>query len=106
MYRFYLELYSCTTRFPKKDRYTLGLKCENTALEILELFFVTNAQRDQCKLTPLQQTDLKLKMLMMFVRLAYDTKTVYQKQYIRLQERLHEIGRMLGGWLKSLRRPE
>jgi hypothetical protein len=28
---------------------------------------------------------------------------VLQKKYILLQEKLDEIGRMLGGWIKSLK---
>jgi hypothetical protein len=42
-------------------------------------------------------------MLRVFLRLAHDTKTIDQKKYIALQAITDEIGRMLGGWLKSLR---
>ena len=42
-------------------------------------------------------------MLRVFLRLAHDTKTIDQKKHIALQAITDEIGRMLGGWLKSLR---
>jgi len=70
----YLEL------FPKKDKYALGAKCEKYLLETLELFLAAGG-------APL--LDKKLKMLDI-------------KKYIELQKYLQEIGRMLGGWQKSL----
>lgn len=42
-------------------------------------------------------------MLRIFIRLASDTKTIDKKLYLSLQEQIDEIGRMLGGWLKSLK---
>lgn len=71
-------------------------------LELLELLFLANSKKGQAKLPPLQQADLKLSLLKVLIRLAYDSKAIHLKHYIRLQEKLHEIGRMLGGWIKSL----
>ncbi len=42
-------------------------------------------------------------MLRIFIRLASDTKTIDKRLYLSLQEQIDEIGRMLGGWLKSLK---
>jgi len=42
-------------------------------------------------------------MLRMFIRLAADIKVLPLKKVVPLQERLDEIGRMLGGWIKSVR---
>jgi hypothetical protein len=42
-------------------------------------------------------------MLRIFIRLAVDTKVIDKKCYLNLQEQIHEIGRMLGGWLKTLK---
>jgi hypothetical protein len=35
------------------------------------------------------------------IRTAYHAKAFDQKQYIQLESRLDEIGRMVGGWLKN-----
>ena len=43
-----------------------------------------------------------LDMLRVFLRLAFDVKILDQK-YVAIQQALDEIGRMLGGWLKSVR---
>jgi len=42
-------------------------------------------------------------MLRVFIRLASDTKIIDKKLYLSLQEQIDEIGRMLGGWLKTLK---
>lgn len=42
-------------------------------------------------------------MLRVFTRLASDTKIIDKKLYLSLQEQIDEIGRMLGGWLKTLK---
>jgi hypothetical protein len=38
-----------------------------------------------------------------FDKLSSDAKASSQKKYIALQEALDEIGRMLGGWIKSVK---
>jgi len=36
-------------------------------------------------------------------RLAADSRVIDKKFYLSLQEQIDEIGRMLGGWLKTLK---
>jgi len=100
-YKFYLFLYSLTQSFPKKDRYTLGQRNENTTLEILELLFLANSKQKTSRLMILNKIDVKLKVLKTLVRLCFDTKTIDQKKYILLQEKLQEIGKILGGWIRQ-----
>jgi hypothetical protein len=94
-------LYSLTKSFPKKDRYTLGVKCENIILEILELLFLANSKQKASRSLILNKVDVKLKILKTLIRLCFDIKAIDQKKYILLQEHLQEIGKMLGGWIKS-----
>jgi hypothetical protein len=101
-YKFYLLLYSCTKTFPKKDRFTLGQKCENLTLEILEILFLANSKRDQEKIPYLKNVDIKLKITQTVIRLARDTDALEEKKYYMLSTSLEELGRMLGGWIKSL----
>ena len=101
-YKFYLLLYSYTKSFPKKDRFTLGQKCENLVLEILESLLSANAKRDEKKMLYLKEIDIKLKMAQMIIRLACDVHALEEKKYLILSSSLEELGRMLGGWIKSL----
>lgn len=105
-YKFYILLYCCTNIFPKKDRFTLGHKCENITLEILEMMILANSKSDSQKTPFLKDIDIKLKVLQTIVRICHDVQAIDQKKYLILQESIQEIGRMLGGWLKSLRDPK
>jgi hypothetical protein len=105
-YNFFLLLYTVIQRFPKKDRYSLGQKIEQLTLELLELLFTTNAAERAERLTLQKQIDLKLKIIKTMIRLAYDVQAIDQKRYFILEKSLLEIGRMLGGWIKSTANPK
>ena len=100
-YKFYLLLHSYTSLFEKKDRYTVGQKCESLTLEFLELLFEANSERAQHKLFLLKKLDTKLKIIKTMIRVCFDVRALDQGKYIRLEEALQEIGKMLGGWIKS-----
>lgn len=87
--------------FPKKDRYTLGQKSEQLALHILELLFVANSVQTAERLNTQKEIDLKLKILKTIIRASYDVHAIDQKRYLQLEVALYEIGRMLGGWIKT-----
>jgi len=40
-------------------------------------------------------------LLKFFLRISWEIKAVDNKKYIALSERLDEIGKMLGGWIKT-----
>jgi hypothetical protein len=42
-------------------------------------------------------------LLKFFLQVAWEIKALDNKKYIRLSEKLDEIGKMLGGWLKSIK---
>jgi four helix bundle protein len=101
LYDFYQLLYQYIKLFPKQDRYSLGVKLEHTALEILEYIFFASNLRDKEKVEALQKADVQLDLLKVFIRLAKDVKALDIKKYLELEKQLQEIGKMLGGWLKS-----
>jgi hypothetical protein len=102
-YELYRALHDLQKGIPKMERYSLWSRVEATALQMLEGFvhagYLPCEQRAQ-KLTRLAA---EVDMLRMFIRLAVDIKVLPLKKVVALQERLDEIGRMLGGWIKSLR---
>ena len=44
----------------------------------------------------------KLDVLKVLFRLAKDTRTIDSKQYLAIQTPIQEIGKMVGGWIKSV----
>ena len=100
-YKFYVLLHDVVSKFPKRERHSMGQDCEQTALHLLRLLFRANSQQGRQRLVLLHDIDTELKMLKTFVRLAFDIKAISDRQYLDLQAALQEIGKMLGGWIKQ-----
>ncbi len=98
----YKLFYRYRELFPKKDKYTLGNTCEQYIISTLEyLLAAGNASKIEKK--PLiQQANLKFDALKFFIRISHELKLLDDKKYLALQTIIQEIGRMLGGWQKSL----
>ena len=50
----------------------------------------------------LREASAKIDVLKLLVRLSKDGKALSNGQYLDVESRLHETGKMLGGWIKSL----
>jgi len=57
---------------------------------------------DYVKYNILQKASLKIDLLKILIRLAKEVKALDNKKYIQLQQELQEIGKMIGGWIRSL----
>lgn len=96
IYYGYLEL------FPKKDKYALGAKCEQYLIAVLELLLLTGSIPRDEKKAAIRQASVKFDVLKVLLRITKDLKIIEPKKYLILEAYLQEIGRMLGGWQKSL----
>ncbi len=103
LYDFYLLLYQYLKLFPKKDRYSLGQKIDTLALTIFEQVIAAGMTTQDKKLTILEKAIVSLDLLKILIRLAKDIQALDSKKYLQLEQALQEIGRMLGGWRKSLK---
>ncbi|MEK7078087.1 MAG: four helix bundle protein [Patescibacteria group bacterium] len=54
------------------------------------------------KIPILEKSRNKLDLLKFFFQIGWEIKILDDKKYIAISERLNEIGRMLGGWIKGL----
>ncbi|MFA6077108.1 MAG: four helix bundle protein [Candidatus Paceibacterota bacterium] len=100
-YDLYKEFYKLRLVVPKQDRYVLWQKCENTLITVLEGALLASQQSKMEKLPTLERTSVKLNFLKVCVRLMKDVKAINSKTYIVIEADLDEIGKMLGGWIKS-----
>ena len=73
-------------------------------LNILELLFLAKILTAKEKLPYLQKASMKLDLLKFLMQVAWELETLENKKYIELSERLSETGRMLGGWIISLKK--
>lgn len=102
-YELYKYLCSLRTKVPKQDRYTIFQKCDEALLDLLESIMEAGQIPKTKKLEILERANLKLGCLRIFVRLMKDIKSIDLKTYAIFEEKLDEIGRMLGGWIRSTR---
>lgn len=107
VYELYVYLYHTVALFPKRDRYTLGARLEQNILNLLELLILAESKDSSSKLLILKKSDHHIQVLKMMVRMAHEVKAMPQSRYINNEEKLLEVGRMLGGWIKQtkLKRP-
>ena len=103
VYDLYKSFYDLRKNFPKQDKYTLGEKCDNLILEIISHIFEASQKPKLQKLPCLEEASIKINLLRFNFRLANDVKAMNMKSYLNLQENLDEIGRMLGGWIRTTR---
>jgi len=89
------------THFPKTSR-SLGFKIDNLFLEITELFFIAGYLNKEQKTRYLNRASIKFDLLKFFMQMSWEIKILDNKKYIVLSEKLSEIGKMLGGWKKSI----
>lgn len=99
----YKAIYALRVSVSKQDRYTLWLRVENSCLDVVEGLLQSTALYKGEKLPALNVVSTKLNLLRFFVRLARETRVIDTKKYILLQQPIDEIGRMLGGWIKSVK---
>lgn len=100
-YKFYLSLYRTILTIPKIDRFSIGVRCENVTLQILEKMYEANSKYDQERLAILHSIDTQLKILQTLIKALYDIKAINDKRFLYLSESTIEIGKMLGGWIKA-----
>jgi four helix bundle protein len=86
-------------RFPRDQRFVLGQQIENSMLEIAKMIVHVNKLKQ--KKMRLFEIDVELEKLRLLIRLAKDLKMMTISKYGHHCERMDEIGRLLGGWIKT-----
>lgn len=91
---------------PKGARYTIGTRIENKFLDLLELSYIAYFTEKEKKVERISRCILVLDTLKFLVSVAWEGKLISNKQCEDLAMKLDEIGKMFGGWKKSLDNPE
>jgi hypothetical protein len=85
--------------FPRAQRFLLGDRIQETALDLLDV--LVEAQYRRQKLMLLAEANVKLTRLRHLLRLANDLHLLGARRYEYVAQHLEEIGRMIGGWTKQ-----
>lgn len=98
----YLIWMGIVPHIPKVARYTTAARIENKFLDLLELTHTTYFSEREKKSQKLSECILTLDTLKFLITVAWEAKFISHKQYEETAIRLDEVGKMLGGWRKSL----
>lgn len=96
-YDFLLWLQTVVANIPISARFTLAQRLENSALAVMEGIIEANGGEKNA----LKKASLELDKVRIFTRLAKDLRFIDLKKYENAAVQIDEIGRMLGGWIKS-----
>jgi len=98
----YLLWYSYYQILPKNHRFTLGQRIDNLLVELIEVIAIASFLTQEEKLSYVKLAIRKTDTVKIFFLILWETKSLDNKKYISLSEKIAEIGRMLGGWSGQL----
>lgn len=98
----YLLWYEYLKIIPKTHRYSLATKIDKIFIDVIETIVTANFLPQKEKEPFIRFSIKKLDTLKIFLMILWETKSLDDKKYITLSEKLNEIGRNLGGWRGKL----
>ena len=87
---------------PTTHRYTLGQKVDKYFTEVIESVTIAAYLPPEEKIPYVRLAIRKSDVLKIFLNILWETKSLDDKKYILLSEKLNSIGKDLGGWNGSL----
>jgi len=100
--------------FPSHEKHGLALRIRTTAYDMYD--YIVEAQKRYHKKTTLTNLDIKHEQLRMQVRLAFElsyfghpktdkisVEKLNAKRYLSISMNIDEIGKMIGGWIKTIK---
>ncbi len=94
--------YTALRQFPKSEKYAMGSDIKKCMHIIMEK--VIEAQKKYYKKTTLQELDVNIAKLKMYLRLSNELGFLPHKQYAIWSKMVVEIGKITGGWIKSVKK--
>lgn len=70
-------------------------------IDVLESIILASSLSKQEKLPVLKTASMKLDIVKVLFSLGKDLKIIENKKYMELESGISEIGKMLGGWIKT-----
>jgi 23S rRNA-intervening sequence protein len=91
-----------TNHFPKLHRYTVTRRLLDAAMDFLEHLVKANGRRGSERRNHLRRADDNLGKIRLYLRLAHRWQWLNDGQYKHAGRLVAELGRLLGGWMKSV----
>ena len=90
-----------SNHFPRAHRHTFTRRLLDAAFDLRETLEEANFLRGSSRRQRLVAADILLAKVRMYLRLAHRWKWLSDGQYHHASDMVVEIGRLLGGWLKT-----
>ncbi len=90
-------------RLPRNQKFTFGDRLQNHLSDLLEDLIEALYRPPAEKKSILQTVNLRLEKIRFFFRLGHELGLYDTNTWLGFVKRVDEIGRMTGGWLKSLK---
>lgn len=100
---YYKLWHTILPNFPKDSRYTIGSKIDSLFLDVIERIIRAEYSDKTEKIIALKNASFKLDTLKFFLQVSWEIKSLDNRKYVALSEKLNEIGKMLGGWIKAIK---
>jgi hypothetical protein len=91
-----------TFDFPRTQRFVVTKRLQDAALDLYERLLEANGCRGETRLGKLQEADVALDKVRHYLRLASRWGWLSDGQYCHAAGMVAEIGRLLGGWIKTV----
>ena len=92
--------YKALQQYPKSEKFALVTDMKKSMNILLKRCI--EAQKKYYKKTTLQDMDVEIAVLRAYIRLSFQLGFLPLKKYELWSGQVVEIGKMLGGWLKSV----
>lgn len=89
-------------KFPRNHKFMLGDKIQHQLTNLLENTITAYYAPRNEKKQLLKNINIQLEILRHYFRLCFDLGLYSSKKYYHFAEAINEIGKIIGGWLKSL----
>jgi four helix bundle protein len=93
-------LIPATVKFPRHQRFVLAAALQQAALQFQEE--IVEAAHARQPRPSLERADASLSKLRLHLRLSHDLGCLGKGQYLHAAGMVNEIGKLLGGWLKTV----
>jgi four helix bundle protein len=89
-------------QFPRTHRFGLGERIQRLALDFQDTLVAAGKSSGQQRRQHLQNADLQLAQLRVWMRLTRDLEILSIRRYEHVARSMNEVGRLLGAWLKQV----
>jgi hypothetical protein len=100
-YDFLLWLLPQVQKFPRVHRFILAERIQRLALDFQDTLVAAGKSKERYRKAHLFSADIKLEQIRVWIRFSRDSNLITVRQYEHAARMLAEIGRLLGGWIKT-----